>query len=240
MEKEEIEEASENEVKLKKKIKTKNIIIGILAFFLVCELSGTDTTSKNTVNDNTIVSTVTKYQTESVEVSNLVYEDISKQYSKMKDEVESLKLELNNTIEAKQEAENISNSLSKEITLLEEKNDALEKEKKEIEEKNKTLEQEKKSLESQVSASKTTTQATSSISSSYSTTKSTGAKSSTSAETTTNPTSATYVLNTSTKKFHYPSCSSVSKMADKNKSVVTESRDSIVARGYVPCKNCNP
>ncbi|MCD8084060.1 MAG: DNA/RNA non-specific endonuclease [Clostridiales bacterium] len=50
----------------------------------------------------------------------------------------------------------------------------------------------------------------------------------------------TYVLNTNSKKFHRPSCSSVSKMKSSNRMDVTESRDEVIARGYVPCKNCNP
>ena len=54
------------------------------------------------------------------------------------------------------------------------------------------------------------------------------------------PAGQTYVLNTNTKKFHYPSCSSVGQMKEKNKEVFTGSRDDVIARGYVPCKKCNP
>lgn len=50
----------------------------------------------------------------------------------------------------------------------------------------------------------------------------------------------TYVLNTNTKKFHLPSCSSVKDMKDKNKQEVTCSRDEVIDMGYVPCKRCNP
>lgn len=50
----------------------------------------------------------------------------------------------------------------------------------------------------------------------------------------------TYVLNTNTHKFHYPSCSSVSQMKEKNKKTVTESREQIISEGYQPCKRCNP
>lgn len=50
----------------------------------------------------------------------------------------------------------------------------------------------------------------------------------------------TYILNTNTKKFHYPSCSSVKQMKDKNKKKVTGSRDEIIKMGYDPCKRCNP
>lgn len=50
----------------------------------------------------------------------------------------------------------------------------------------------------------------------------------------------TYVLNTNTHKFHYSSCSSVKQMKDKNKKVVTSTRDEVIAQGYDPCKRCNP
>lgn len=50
----------------------------------------------------------------------------------------------------------------------------------------------------------------------------------------------TYVLNTNTKKFHYSTCSSVSRMSEKNKQTVSESRDDIISQGYSPCGNCNP
>ena len=50
----------------------------------------------------------------------------------------------------------------------------------------------------------------------------------------------TYILNTNTKKFHYPSCSSVKQMKDKNKKEVTGSRDEIIEMGYDPCKRCDP
>lgn len=50
----------------------------------------------------------------------------------------------------------------------------------------------------------------------------------------------TYVLNTSTKKFHYPTCSSAGDMNPKNRRDVSLSRDEIIAQGFVPCKRCNP
>lgn len=50
----------------------------------------------------------------------------------------------------------------------------------------------------------------------------------------------TYVLNTSTMKFHYPTCSSVDDMKEKNKQIYTGSRDEVINMGYVPCKRCNP
>lgn len=64
------------------------------------------------------------------------------------------------------------------------------------------------------------------------------------ATTVTNNTSSsgkcTYVLNTNTKKFHLPSCSSVDDMKDKNKKEVTCSREEVIADGYQSCKRCNP
>lgn len=47
----------------------------------------------------------------------------------------------------------------------------------------------------------------------------------------------TYILNTKTKKFHRPSCHSLPTV---NRSDSTQSRDEIIAQGYVPCKKCNP
>ena len=52
--------------------------------------------------------------------------------------------------------------------------------------------------------------------------------------------SADYILNTNTMKFHYPSCSSVKRMSDKNKQSFHGTRDEVIAMGYDPCGNCNP
>ena len=49
-----------------------------------------------------------------------------------------------------------------------------------------------------------------------------------------------YILNTNTKKFHYPSCSSVKQMKASNNKEYTGSRDDLIAQGYDPCKKCNP
>lgn len=54
------------------------------------------------------------------------------------------------------------------------------------------------------------------------------------------PVSTTYILNTSTKKIHYPDCKSVKQMSEKNKKTTTESRESLISQGYTPCGNCNP
>lgn len=51
---------------------------------------------------------------------------------------------------------------------------------------------------------------------------------------------ATYVLNTSSYKFHYPDCSAVKRMAEHNKSTVKETRTTVIKRGYDPCGICNP
>lgn len=50
----------------------------------------------------------------------------------------------------------------------------------------------------------------------------------------------TYIMNTNTKKFHYPSCSSVKQMSESNKETFSGSRDELINGGYEPCKNCNP
>ena len=55
-----------------------------------------------------------------------------------------------------------------------------------------------------------------------------------------NSTEALYILNTNTKKFHYPNCSSVDQMSDKNKKEVTSSREEIIQQGYSPCGRCKP
>ena len=54
------------------------------------------------------------------------------------------------------------------------------------------------------------------------------------------PATVTYVVNKNTGKFHYPSCSSVSKIKAKNRMDSDQTRDELIAQGYVPCKNCNP
>lgn len=64
----------------------------------------------------------------------------------------------------------------------------------------------------------------------------------TSASTSTSSTASepNYILNTNTKKFHYPDCSSVDDMKESNKIYFTGTRDEAVSQGYVPCKRCNP
>lgn len=50
----------------------------------------------------------------------------------------------------------------------------------------------------------------------------------------------TYILNTSSRKFHLPNCSSVSNMKEENKSTYTGSREDLIAQGYEPCGQCKP
>lgn len=50
----------------------------------------------------------------------------------------------------------------------------------------------------------------------------------------------TYIVNLNTKKFHKPSCSSISQMSKKNKKQYKGKRSSLINNGYEPCKNCNP
>jgi len=49
-----------------------------------------------------------------------------------------------------------------------------------------------------------------------------------------------YVLNTNTKKFHKPTCSSVDQMKAKNRRDYTGTRESVIDMGYKPCQRCNP
>lgn len=49
-----------------------------------------------------------------------------------------------------------------------------------------------------------------------------------------------YVLNTNTKKFHLPSCSSVSEMRKENKEYYTGTRSAVISLGYDPCGICHP
>ena len=50
----------------------------------------------------------------------------------------------------------------------------------------------------------------------------------------------TYILNTSSHKFHLPDCPSVSGMKEANKSTYTGSREDLIAQGYEPCGQCKP
>ncbi len=50
--------------------------------------------------------------------------------------------------------------------------------------------------------------------------------------------SCDYVVNTNTKKFHKPTCSSVSDMAEHNKWYYSGTIDELKGKGYIPCKRC--
>lgn len=56
----------------------------------------------------------------------------------------------------------------------------------------------------------------------------------------TDATGIEYILNTSTKKMHYPDCRSVARMSESNKKSTTESRDTLISQGYDPCGICKP
>ena len=50
----------------------------------------------------------------------------------------------------------------------------------------------------------------------------------------------TYVINTSSGKFHDPGCAGVASMKEENKETFTGSRDELIAKGYEPCGQCQP
>lgn len=50
----------------------------------------------------------------------------------------------------------------------------------------------------------------------------------------------TYILNTSSKKFHKPDCSGVKQLLDKNKEEYAGTREELIQSGYVPCGTCKP
>ena len=53
-------------------------------------------------------------------------------------------------------------------------------------------------------------------------------------------TKVTYVLNTSSMKFHLPDCTGVKTMSEKNRQEVTCTREELLEQGYTPCGTCNP
>lgn len=50
----------------------------------------------------------------------------------------------------------------------------------------------------------------------------------------------TYILNTDSKKFHTPSCSSASSLKSSNRKEYTGSRDNLISQGYEACGKCKP
>ena len=53
-------------------------------------------------------------------------------------------------------------------------------------------------------------------------------------------TETTYILNTNSKRFHHPSCSSVESMSSHNRKGFKGSRETLISEGYQPCGQCNP
>lgn len=49
-----------------------------------------------------------------------------------------------------------------------------------------------------------------------------------------------YILNTNSKKFHYPSCSSADTISDANRKEFNGTRDELIKQGYSPCGRCDP
>lgn len=49
-----------------------------------------------------------------------------------------------------------------------------------------------------------------------------------------------YIVNTNSKKFHLPDCSSVSDIKEKNKKTITAAREDLLADDYEPCGRCHP
>lgn len=51
-------------------------------------------------------------------------------------------------------------------------------------------------------------------------------------------TAMTWVLNTNSRKIHYPSCSSVRRIAPRNYATSNEPLEVLLARGYTRCGRC--
>lgn len=49
-----------------------------------------------------------------------------------------------------------------------------------------------------------------------------------------------YVLNSSTHKFHYPSCSDVKRISSENRIDYYGIREDVISQGYSPCGHCKP
>ena len=49
-----------------------------------------------------------------------------------------------------------------------------------------------------------------------------------------------YVLNTNSKKFHFPDCKSAGKISAGNRKEYTGTREDLISDGYSPCGNCKP
>lgn len=53
-------------------------------------------------------------------------------------------------------------------------------------------------------------------------------------------TESTYILNTSSKKFHDPDCAGAKTMKEENKQTYTGPREDLINEGYSPCGTCKP
>ena len=53
-------------------------------------------------------------------------------------------------------------------------------------------------------------------------------------------TGTNYVLNTSTMKFHYPSCKDVKRIKAENYETSSDKRSTLISQGYSPCGHCKP
>lgn len=49
-----------------------------------------------------------------------------------------------------------------------------------------------------------------------------------------------YILNTSSKKFHLPTCSYAQSIKESNRGEFTGQREDLILQGYDPCGTCNP
>lgn len=49
-----------------------------------------------------------------------------------------------------------------------------------------------------------------------------------------------YILNISTRKFHYPDCPSVDLMSEENKLYFAGDKESLLEYGYSSCGRCKP
>ena len=54
------------------------------------------------------------------------------------------------------------------------------------------------------------------------------------------PQTSSYVVNTNTGKFHFPSCRDVNKIKPENYWAYDGTRDDLINQGYSPCGHCNP
>ena len=53
-------------------------------------------------------------------------------------------------------------------------------------------------------------------------------------------TDTTYILNTSSGKFHEEDCSGAASISDANRDTYTGNREELIDRGYAPCGQCKP